>query len=339
VGMLCGVQRLSNLPARVRGLCLFSGGLDSQLAVLVLREQGIDVTGVVFDSPFFDAPTAVAAARAIDLPLRVENFTRDIVALLDRPPHGFGKRLNPCVDCHARMLERAGQLMEVEGFDFLATGEVLNERPFSQTRGSLDVVAAGSGFGDHIVRPLSARLLPATAPERAGKVDRARLLDIQGRTLRRQLELAAHFGLQGFPPPAGGCRLTEPNYCRRLQDLRDHEGIDGEHCLELLRFGRHFRLSGQVKVVVGRHEQDNAEIEQRAELTDLLVKAADCPGPTGLLPNVASKTLVEQAAGICARYAGCPPGVPTRLIIRSSRGVREVITCPLPDDDCRALLV
>jgi len=309
---------------RVRALILMSGGLDSLLAVCLLRQQGIDVHAVVFESPFFDSGAARRASVTLDIPLRAIDFTGEIVALLHEAKHGFGSCMNPCIDCHAHMLRRAGQLMEEEGFDFLCTGEVLNERPMSQSRKSMDIVARDSGYEGKVLRPLSARLLPPTEAEKLGWVDREALGAISGRSRKPQLAMAVQYGLTDIPTPAGGCRLTEPNFCRRLQDLKEHEGLHGVRSIRLLRFGRHFRLSENLKLIVGRNEKDNAVLEGCAELYDLVLKTEDVPGPTGLLPFTAQEADVELAASICARYSDALPGERVTIRVRSPRDSRRI---------------
>ena len=324
---------------RIRALALLSGGLDSQLAVCVLREQGIDVHGVFFESPFFDADGARAAADQLDIPLHIVNFSADIVSLLDRPKHGFGSCMNPCIDCHALMLRRAGEMLAEMGFHFLATGEVLNERPMSQNRGSLDIVGKESGYDDLILRPLSATLLPETKPERVGWVDRSRLRSLSGRGRKLQLALAERYGLKNFPAPAGGCRLTEPNFCKRLRDLKQHEGLQGVRSLQLLRCGRHFRLDPTVKLIVGRNEAENAVLEGGAELYDLVLKVEEVPGPSGVLPFTASEEQVLLGAAICVRYSDSGPGTPTSVRVRSSRDARKVSVLAADPDAVNSLMV
>jgi hypothetical protein len=275
----------------------------------------------------------------LDVPLHIIDFSRDILALLEEPPHGFGSCMNPCIDCHALMARRAGEKMEELDFDFLCTGEVLNERPMSQNRASLAVVARQSGYGDLVLRPLSARLLPETKPERMGWVHRDRLHALAGRGRKAQMRLAEHYGLVDYPSPAGGCRLTEPNFCRRLQELRDHEGLDGERSINLLRYGRHFRLGDRTKLIVGRNEQDNAVLEGTAELYDLVLNVEDGPGPTGLLPFTATEEEVRCAAGICLRYSDCAQDRPGSVRVRSSRGMRRIEVMPFAPDTVETLRV
>ncbi|MCX7591062.1 MAG: tRNA 4-thiouridine(8) synthase ThiI [Kiritimatiellae bacterium] len=326
-------------PARIRALCLFSGGLDSQLAVCLLREQGIEVHGVVFDSPFFDVRPARRAATKLALSLYEVDFTRDIVELINNPRYGFGSGINPCIDCHGRMLKRAGELMEEKRFQFLCTGEVLNERPMSQTRQSLVIVARDSGYADLVLRPLSAKLLPETLPERLKWVDRERLLALSGRNRKPQLELAARYGLADFPAPAGGCRLTDPNFARRVRDLRSHEGLGGVRALQLLRVGRHFRLSDRVKLIVGRNAMDNATLESSVELYDLLLKVQNVPGPTALIPISAREDEIRLAAAICARYADSEPGCPVIVRVRAATGERTLEVTPATPEEVQRLLV
>lgn len=324
---------------KARALCLLSGGLDSRLAVCLLREQGVEIQGLAFDSPFFHPETAVRAADALGIPLRVVDFTGEIVALLHDPPHGFGKCMNPCLDCHALMVRRAGELLGECGANFIATGEVLNQRPMSQNRRGLDVVADDSGFGEVLLRPLSAKRLEPTRPEREGLVDRARLLGIEGRGRKVQMEMARRYGLNGYPTPAGGCRLTEPNFCRRLKDLLDHHGVLGVRDITMLRYGRHFRLDDRVKAIVGRNEQDNAYLEGNAGLYDLVLNLEGIPGPVGLLPNTASEEQLLRVAAMCARYSGAGEGTDVTFRVRSARGIRRIRAQPSSGEELRTLMI
>jgi tRNA-uridine 2-sulfurtransferase len=317
----------------VRAFCLLSGGLDSRLAVCVLRDQGIEVHGLAFESPFFSPEPPREAAAQLEIPLRLVDFTADIVALLKNPPHGFGSCLNPCIDCHARMLRRAGEIMVRDGFDFLATGEVLNERPMSQNKRSLGIVAKDSGYADLILRPLSARLLEPTLPEREGWVDRERLLDLEGRGRRRQITLAAHYGLHQYPNPAGGCRLTEPTFCTRLKDLKDHEGLDDVRAIRLLRCGRHFRLGPGLKLIMGRDEADNQFLESTADPSDWLIRAETIPGPTALLPAAATEEQIGQAAAICVRYSDAPGGESVAVRVWSGQQERRLQVAAMPREE------
>ncbi len=285
-----------------RGYSLLSGGLDSQLAICVLREQGLHIEGVVFSSPFFKIDAAKRAAGQLGIRLHVVDFTSDILGLVKHPPHGFGSALNPCIDCHSLMIRRAGEMMRENGFDFVATGEVLNQRPMSQNRQSLGVVERGADLGGRLVRPLSALLLEPTLPEKEGIIDRGRLLGLNGRNRKPQIALAAKYGLTEYPSPAGGCMLTEKGFSRRLGDVRDHEGLDDLRLVKLLLHGRHFRLPGGAKCIAGRDSRDNQALKAAVMPGDVLVYTVNVPGPTLLLPGGASDADIDIACGICAEY-------------------------------------
>ena len=265
-----------------KGCSLMSGGLDSQLAVRVLQRAGAEVEGVCFVTPFFSPKAAEQAAAALGIPLNVVDFTDDEIALIENPPHGFGGAMNPCIDCHATMIRRAGEMMLARGFDFVATGEVMGQRPMSQNKQSLGIVAKSSGLEGRLVRPLSALLLEPTLPETEGKLDRTRLLDLQGRGRERQIQLAAEFGIVNYPSPAGGCKLTEEGYGRKLKDLLEHEGLRTRRLVELLAVGRHFRLPDGTGLIVGRDRNDNAVLKAESA-RGMLIASEGLPGPTALL--------------------------------------------------------
>lgn len=265
-----------------KGFSLMSGGLDSQLAVRVLQRAGAEVEGICFVTPFFSPKAAEQAAAALGIPLNVVDFTDDEIALIENPPHGFGGAMNPCIDCHATMIRRAGEMMLARGFDFVATGEVMGQRPMSQNKQSLGIVAKSSGLEGRLVRPLSALLLEPTLPETEGKLDRTRLLDLQGRGRERQIQLAAEFGIVNYPSPAGGCKLTEEGYGRKLKDLLEHEGLRTRRLVELLAVGRHFRLPDGTGLIVGRDRNDNAVLKAESA-RGMLIASEGLPGPTALL--------------------------------------------------------
>ena len=265
-----------------KGFSLMSGGLDSQLAVRVLQRAGAEVEGICFVTPFFSPKAAEQAAAALGIPLNVVDFTDDEIALIENPPHGFGGAMNPCIDCHATMIRRAGEMMLARGFDFVATGEVMGQRPMSQNKQSLGIVAKSSGLEGRLVRPLSALLLEPTLPETEGKLDRTRLLDLQGRGRERQIQLAAEFGIVNYPSPAGGCKLTEEGYGRKLKDLLEHEGLRTRRLVELLAVWRHFRLPDGTGLIVGRDRNDNAVLKAESA-RGTLIASEGLPGPTALL--------------------------------------------------------
>ena len=286
---------------KARGLSLLSGGLDSQLAVCVLRDAGAEMEGVTFSTPFFAPDAARKAAAALGIPLHVVDFTDDELALVQNPPHGFGGAMNPCIDCHASMIRRAGELMAQLGYDFVATGEVLNQRPMSQNRQSLGVVEKASGLAGRLVRPLSAQLLAPTIPEQEGLIDRSKLLGLSGRRRESQFELAKKYGLVDYPSPAGGCKLTEKGFGRRLKDLMVHEGLGDRRLVELLNIARRFRLPDGTGVILGRDAAENAALVKACGPTDTLLAPISVPGPTALIPKVCTPDGLDQAARlVCA---------------------------------------
>ena len=288
---------------KARGLSLLSGGLDSQLAVCVLRDAGAEMEGVTFSTPFFAPDAARKAAAALGIQLHVVDFTDDELALVQNPPHGFGGAMNPCIDCHATMIRRAGELMTQLGYDFVATGEVLNQRPMSQNRQSLGVVERASGLAGRLVRPLCAQLLEPTIPEQEGLIDRSKLLGLSGRRREPQFELARKYGLTDYPSPAGGCKLTEKGFGRRLKDLMVHEGLDDRRLVELLNIARRFRLPDGTGVILGRDANENAALTKARAESDTLVAPISVPGPTALIPKVCTPEGLDQAAGIVCAWS------------------------------------
>ncbi len=313
-----------------KGLSLLSGGLDSQLAVCVLRAAGAYVEGVTFATPFFQPDSAKKAAAALDLPLHVVDFTDDEIALVENPPHGFGGAMNPCIDCHARMIARAGEMMTSLGFDFVSTGEVLNQRPMSQNKQSLGVVEKCSGLKGRLLRPLCAQLLEPTIPEQEGLIDRSKLLALSGRRREPQMALAAQFGLVDYPSPAGGCKLTEKGFGRRLKDLLDHEGLRERRLVELLNIARRFRLPGGTGVILGRDAKENRTLQERLAPSDTLVAPVSVPGPTAILPVVTSPADLDLAAAIvCAwsRYDQFQGDITVKVV---ANGVQTERAVPRP---------
>ena len=307
-----------------RAIGLLSGGLDSILAVRVLREQGVEILAVTFVTPFFGSLRAEEAARRLQVPLRILDISEDHLAMLKNPPHGYGRTMNPCIDCHTLMLNRAGRLMQTEGYDFLFTGEVLGERPMSQNLQSLRVVAEGSGYADYIVRPLSAQLLPETKVEREKLVDRSRLLSFSGRNRKPQMTLAAAFGIANYPTPAGGCLLTEKQFSLRLADLLTHNPQADVRDAEFLKVGRHFRFNEITKFVCGRNHNENERLRQLARPGDVLLSSLDVPGPTAVLIGPGDSQTIELASSLVVRYSDVPEGALGKVSVEI-RGVPTVV--------------
>jgi len=328
------------MEKQYKALSLFSGGLDSQLAVCVLREQGIHVEAIIYSSPFFGSEKGETAAKALGIPYHIIDFTETILEQVQNPAHGLGKAMNPCIDCHTYMIMQAGKLMEEWDFDFIATGEVLAQRPMSQNKQSLGVVARCSKYEDLLVRPLSASLLPPTQPIREGWIDAEKLPRFSGRNRTPQMQLAEHFGITDYPTPAGGCLLTEPRFGQKLKDLLDHEGPDADRTnVWLLPTGRHMRLAGDVKIIVGTDQADNELLEEKAHPEDYRITCPDVPSPTVIAPPNASEEQLKTAAAICARYAKNPEKKPVPVEIANESGSRIIKVSPMDPETVKQFMV
>ncbi len=297
-----------------KGIGLLSGGLDSILAARVLVDQGIDVLGITFVTPFFGPDAGLEAGMKAEIPMLAVDISEPHLAMLKNPRYGYGSRMNPCIDCHGLMLREAGKVMQSEGADFLFTGEVLGQRPMSQRRDALRSVEKLAGFSGLVLRPLSAKLLDPTIVELDGRVDRERLLDIQGRSRKRQAELARSFGISDYPQPGGGCMLTTEGFANRLRELLriNPEAEVGD--VEIIKWGRAFRLPGDNICMVGRQRSDNLKLESLARQRDVFMRSMDHPGPSCVIIAPADLSVgVEIAAGLVASYSDAPENAPVRV--------------------------
>ncbi len=323
----------------VKAIALFSGGLDSILAAEVVRRLNIEVLCLTFETPFFNADKAKAAVRQINLPLIVENFTADHLVMLKSPRYGYGKNMNPCIDCHTLMLKYAGRKMEETGADFIITGEVLGQRPMSQGKQSLFVVAKNSGYPDYILRPLSAQLLDPIKAEREGKIDRSRLLAFQGRGRKPQMQLAVDFGITNYAPPAGGCLLTDSIFTKRLRDLFSHEEDRHIRDIELLKYGRHFRVNDDSKIIVGRNRADNNALQTLVKEDDYVLFMADFPGPQVLVPYGGNEAILNIAASLCIRYSDAPDNQEAMVICQKGTTSTKIIAKAATKEDCERWII
>jgi len=291
---------------KIRALVLLSGGLDSILVVKILQEQGVEIAAVSFESYFFNGKKAKIAAEALNIPLKTVDFSEEHLQMVKKPKYGYGRGMNPCLDCHLLMLKKAKQIMEKENYNFIATGEVLGERPMSQNRKALGIIEKELSLTGFLLRPLSAKLLPKTVPEEKGWVKREKLFAISGRSRRRQMALAKKWQIQFYPTPAGGCLLTDPEFSKRLRELFEKYPESGANDIELLKIGRHF-WSDKTKIVVGRDHEENLKIKSLAQRSDVLIELRDYPGPTTLVRDYGkrkiSETVLEMAKGLTKKYS------------------------------------
>jgi len=291
-----------------RAIVLLSGGLDSLLAVKVLQEQGIDLVAMHFSLPtvhanakeeFQKSLSQLEKIKFIDIDCTKGKYFKKFINMIRKPRHGYGANINPCVDCKIFMLKIARKMMRKLKADFIATGEVLNERPMSQYKGALVKIEKESGLQGKLLRPLSAKLLGETDAEKKGLVDRKRLLDIDGRQRKVQLELAKKYNLSFFPTPAGGCLLCEREFASKLLDLFKYGKRIKPTDIALLKIGRHFRFN-RCKIIVGRNDKENKELKRFRGLK--LEPANNLPGPTALLTKW-NKAVIRKAAELVAYYS------------------------------------
>lgn len=291
---------------KVKALALLSGGLDSTLAVKLILDQGIDVEAMNFVSPFCLCEKggcgAAEAARRFNIPLKVMSVGEDYLKIVRKPKFGYGKNMNPCIDCRIFMLKKAKEYAKERGAAFILTGEVLDQRPMSQHRKTLDLIEQEAGLRGKILRPLSARVLQETEAEKKGLVDRKKLLNIEGRSRKRQIELAGKLGIQDYPCPAGGCLLTYREFADKIRDLFEHEKNISFKDVALLKVGRHFRL-GKNKIIVGRNEDENKVLLQMREIGDYCFEVKDCGSPITLLQGPKTKRAIEEAARLTAYHS------------------------------------
>ncbi len=335
----------------VKAISLISGGLDSALATKIILDQGIEVVAVNFVSSFCrcDHGTkgkdggrdeARFVSENLNIPLRVVNVTRDFLEILKSPKHGYGSNMNPCIDCRILMLKKTKELMQELDAQFLITGEVLGQRPMSQHGHAMLMVEKEAGVEGILLRPLSAKLLEPTLPEKNGWVDREKLFDISGRSRKPQMALAETYNVKDYPCPAGGCLLTDPNFSRRIRDLIDHDLLNLED-VKLLNHGRHFRLTSVAKLVVGRDEHDNTMIESCVREGDYLFQPfAEAPGPSALGRGVDFDKEETRllAARLVARYFDQKTGAPSVLVTHKGK-TQEVAVSPLTPDEAKRYLI
>jgi tRNA-specific 2-thiouridylase len=305
-------------------LLLFSGGLDSILAARVLQEQGVGVEAVHFISPFYSGEWARKAAKGLGIRLHEVPVDRAYFRMVVKPGHGYGSQMNPCIDCRIYMLRRAERLRRRLGLGFLATGEVVGERPLTQSRAAMMMEEKEAGLDGRVVRPLSGGLLPATLAEGRGLVRREGLPSLRGRSRKPQMRLARGYGIREYPAPSGGCLLTDPEYARRLKGFLRERGSLTWNEAELLKHGRHFQVGG-ARIVVGRNEGDNRALTGLARRMGLArLEVLGYPGPLTVILSRGRlrRGVVEAAAGLTARYSDFPGRGPVEVEARKGRSRR-----------------
>ncbi len=309
------------------------------LAAGLIRAQGIDVLALFFETPFFTGERAEKSARLMNLPFKRVDMTAQHLNIVRNPRHGYGENMNPCIDCHALMARMAGEMLRNEQAHFVITGEVLGQRPMSQNRKSLDLVAVESGLNNLLLRPLSAKCLAPTIPEAEGWVERDALMGIQGRSRKPQMELAALLNITDYPAPAGGCMLTEKGFSRRLQDLLAFKTHIDPNDLGLLKLGRHFRITPETKVVVGRNKWENMQISGLCKREDATLNSLLVPGPTVLVSGALSADALNLAAAITTAYSDTPESGVNAVQVVDSKETRLMRTEIRDKKDFRCYMI
>jgi len=327
----------------MRAVALLSGGLDSILALKLILEQGIEVVALNLILPFLSerGDYAGATARRFGIPLVRVEACEEYLAILRSPKYGYGSAMNPCIDCHIYMLRKAKAVAEQVDASFIVTGDVLGERPMSQHRRALELEDKEACVEGKVLRPLSARLLPETIPERAGWIDRSKLLAIRGKSRKTQIALAKRYNLGGaYPTPSGGCLLTCREFASRVRDILMH---DKDRALtmkevELLKVGRHFRF-GASRIIVGRNERENEVLKQLRDADDYLFEVRGCGSPITILKGSKSREAVELAAKLTVRYSDAvvdaDADTDTEAVVEYWAGdeMRKMAVPPLKDSD------
>ncbi|MCK5214662.1 MAG: tRNA 4-thiouridine(8) synthase ThiI [Candidatus Omnitrophica bacterium] len=283
---------------------LFSGGLDSQIATKLISELGFEVHALFFGLPWIiDYEKVKEAANRLGVKFVFHQLDEDYLEVVKNSRNGYGSAMNPCIDCKIYMLKKAANYMRDIGAAFVFTGEVLGQRPMSQKRHALKKIEQQAGLDGYLLRPLSARLLDATIPEKLNIIDREKLLEISGRGRTDQIALADKFGIKEYPGPAGGCKLTDQHYASRLKDLFSH-GLNDYRETISIRWGRHYRIDDKTKVIVGRDEMENDLLIKYAKPSDYILEPTVVSGPTVILKgNEPCKEIIAMAAGFIQHFS------------------------------------
>jgi len=315
----------------IKVLALFSGGLDSSLAIKVILEQGIDVIALNFTSSFCRCDSTKqgcssaikSMANQLGVDLKVVYLGQDYLDMIKNPKHGYGKNLNPCIDCRIFKFKKAKEIMQEQQANFLITGEVLGQRPMSQHRRALEVIEKEAGLEGLILRPLSAKLFPETIAESRDWVDREKLLGISGRGRRPQMNLAKEFGIKDYPCPAGGCLLTDPAFSRRVKDALEHNDFNIE-TVEFLKTARFFRINPSFSLYVGRDEKENAKLVSMAKNGDYVFETTLLPGPAAVGRGLVDEQVKNLCCSIIAWYTSKEKDVEVE-VTKVSDNTKEIV--------------
>jgi tRNA-uridine 2-sulfurtransferase len=342
------IQTKTHGNKKRKAVALLSGGLDSNLAVRMMQEQGIAVEAVAIKTPFCDFDCGKGCghrvkevATELGIELKTIYLGEEYLRMLKRPKYGYGSGMNPCIDCRSMMYRAAKEHMERVDADFIITGEVLFQRPMSQNNRALHIIEEETGTTGRVLRPLSAKHLPPIEVEKNGIVKREDLEDIKGRSRKRQLALARHFNISEPPNSAGGCLLTDPAFSKRVRDIIEYtEDIPSINDVELLKVGRHFRLSKVAKLVVGRNRDENEIIDSLVLENDIVLETKGYTGPRCILRSKnCSDTTIEKAAKIVLRYSDAPKKEVSTVKVIIHGKEEEILTSPINEEELKTLRI
>jgi len=316
----------------MKAIILLSGGLDSTIAVQLMHREGLELLAINFKTPFClcDRKTAAGGcgshsrkvAEALGIDFKMINATDDFLEVLKKPKHGYGANMNPCIDCRILFFRKAKEIMAQVGASFIITGEVLGQRPMSQHKRQMDIIEKESGLEGLVLKPLSAKLLPLSIPEKMGWVNRERLLNIEGRSRKPQIALAKELGINDYPCAAGGCLLTDREFAKKIKDLIEHDELNLPN-IQLLKAGRYFRLSKEAKLVVGRDEEENKFLFRLSQDSDYFFRPSRINGPSAIGRGIFNPELINLSCKIVARYCDKNGNDHATILYRKLLGVEE----------------
>lgn len=329
----------------MKAIGLLSGGLDSTLAVKLMLEEGIEVEAVNFLTVFCTCTargrtclSSKAASDQLGIKLKVFEISREYLEIVKAPKYGYGRNLNPCIDCRIFIFRKAGEYMKDTGARFIVTGEVLGERPMSQRMEAMKLIERESGLEGLIVRPLSAKFFPITIPEKMGWIRREKMLAIRGRSRRPQIQLAEKLNIRDYPCAAGGCLLTDEGFSRRLRDIMRHGRVTLRD-VKFLKYGRHFRLNKKAKLVVGRNESENTLLGMLAEESDVVFTPDDVKGPIGVGRGEFSHNDILLSSRIIARYSDREGRESIRISCRRGKDISFVLSPSIDEESLKSLRI
>jgi len=310
----------------MKAVVLYSGGLDSCLVLSIVRGWRVEVLPLHISHKFLVIKSLPEVSN-----LKITDISEEFIEVVRNPRFGYGKNLNPCIDCRILMLKKAKEYMNEMKADFVVTGEVLEQRPMSQRFETLFLIEQESGLEGLIVRPLSGGLLPPTIPENKGLINREKLLKLKGRRRNFEFALAKKMNITQYFSPSGGCLLTDPGFSKRLADLMRYQEKINIGDIELLKLGRHFRLAPDTKVIVGRNNDENEKLEAFVSPERIFISVPDTGSPNAIF--IGDKKYLNIAAEVTARYSDKRNEKSVEVWYQEKKKVHKLSVKPMTDDE------